>query len=97
VLVTRGLNVYGRTVDLVRDNVGMVDRHSHMPRVWDLSFEEAQQALRAVGLAFAVHRAQSQVVPEGALIAASPPPGSEIDDGTEIVLTVSSGPPRSNR
>ncbi len=66
-----------------------------MPKVWDLSVEEAQQTLRAVGLAFAIHYAQSQAMPEGALITASPRPGSDLDDGTEIVLTVSSGPPRS--
>ena len=74
----------------------MTDRLRRMQRVWDLSVEEAQQTLRAVKLSFAIHHAQSPVVPEGALIGASPPPGSHLNDDMVVVLTASTGPPRTD-
>jgi beta-lactam-binding protein with PASTA domain len=76
------------------DTREMTDRPSEMPRVWQLSFDQAQQALHGLGLAFAINRAQSDVVPEGTLMAVSPPPGTSLDDGTTILVTVSTGPPR---
>lgn len=66
-----------------------------MPRVWDLSVEEAKQALRGAGLVFTIHYAQSTQVPEGGLLGASPPDRTELDEEAEIALTVSSGPPRN--
>jgi beta-lactam-binding protein with PASTA domain len=64
-----------------------------MPRVFDMSAEAAEAALRAAGLDFCVERAQSRAVPEGGVISVSPRPGTPLDRGSRIVLTVSAGPP----
>jgi beta-lactam-binding protein with PASTA domain len=64
-----------------------------MPRINHLTLEQAQDTLRAERLPFKVELMQSMVVPEGQLIAVSPRPGSNMEDGSEVVLTVSSGPP----
>lgn len=64
-----------------------------MPRVFDLSRNEAEAALRAAGLDFDVVLAQSTAVPGGDLIDVSPRPGTPVDEGTRVVLTVSAGRP----
>jgi beta-lactam-binding protein with PASTA domain len=64
-----------------------------MPKVWDLSFEEAQLTLQAAGLEFTIQRVQSRVVPDGALLTVSPRPRTPLKDDVKIVLTISIGPP----
>jgi eukaryotic-like serine/threonine-protein kinase len=63
------------------------------PKVYDLSLDEAQLALRGQGLGFTVQLVQNQTVPEGNLLGVAPRPGALLEDGTTIVLQVSSGPP----
>ena len=65
-----------------------------MPKIWDLSAEEAENVLRESGLEYNVHNAQTTVVPKGELITVSPRPGAPLEDGVWIILTVSSGPPK---
>ena len=64
-----------------------------MPRGWDLTPEEAEGVLVGLGVPVTVQRAQSTVVREGGLITVAPPPGTPLDNDTEAILTVSSGPP----
>ncbi len=64
-----------------------------MPRVHHLTLEQAQHTLQTENLTFRIQRMQSMAVPEGELIAVSPRPGTNVEDGSEVVLTVSSGPP----
>ena len=75
------------------ENVAMAAKPNEMPKVWDMSFEEARRTFRAAGLAYSTHRMQSLEVPEGALLTVSPPPGTTLKDGVKIVLTISMGPP----
>ena len=65
-----------------------------MPQIHHLPLEEAQTALQAAGLPFRVQMMQSMTVSDGELIAVLPRPGTNLESGTEVVLTVSSGPPR---
>lgn len=64
-----------------------------MPEVHHLTLEQAQHTLKAENLPFTIQRLQSDAVPKGELIAVSPRPGTNVEDGNEVVLTVSSGPP----
>jgi beta-lactam-binding protein with PASTA domain len=64
-----------------------------MPKVWDLSFNEAQRALQSAGLDFTIVRMQSRVIPAGAVIGVSPRPGTPLDDEVRIIITISIGPP----
>jgi len=64
-----------------------------MPQVWDLPTEQAKTVLIAQGLTFRVKLSQSNVIAEGELISVSPRPGTQLDGGVEVVLTISSGPP----
>jgi beta-lactam-binding protein with PASTA domain len=67
------------------------------PRVDHLTLEQAQQTLQTDNFPFRIQRMQSKAVPEGELIAVSPRPGTSVEDGGEVVLTVSSGPPITRR
>ena len=73
--------------------VGMAATPEVMPNVSLVSFEEAQVALQAAGLDFTIVRMQSQGIPAGALLGVSPRPGTPLDDGAKIILTISIGPP----
>lgn len=64
-----------------------------MPKVWDLSTEEAEAALRAAGIEYRISRAQSRAIPDGDLVSVAPVPGTVIRPGDDVLLTVSSGPP----
>ena len=64
-----------------------------MPRVWDLPTEQAKTVLIEHGLAFRVELSQSDAIAAGDLISVSPRPGTKLDGGVEVVLTISSGPP----
>ena len=67
-----------------------------MPRIHHLTLEQAQHALQAEGLLFKLRLMQSDAVPEGELIAVSPRPGTTVvEEESEVVLMVSSGPPDS--
>jgi beta-lactam-binding protein with PASTA domain len=75
------------------ENVAMPAKPNEMPKVWDMSFEEAGSTLRAAGLEYSITRMQSLEVPKGALLTVSPRPGTPLRDGIRIVLTISIGPP----
>ncbi|MDQ0736677.1 PASTA domain-containing protein [Arthrobacter agilis] len=80
----------GSAVDLVLSN-GKVT----MPLLTDLTLEQAQALLAdpAVKLPFAVREVENSVVAPGIVTAQSAPARSEVDQGTEIVLTVATAPP----
>ena len=67
--------------------------HRTTPRVHHLTLENAQRTLQTQNLTFRIQWMQSKAVPEGELIAVSPRPGTSAEDGSEVVLTVSTGPP----
>jgi MGT family glycosyltransferase len=64
-----------------------------MPKVWDLSAEDAQKTLTAAGIPFVLHYAPNLIIPERSLIAVSPRPDTILSVDSEIILTISSGPP----
>jgi beta-lactam-binding protein with PASTA domain len=68
-----------------------------MPEVVGLTLDAAQAVLHGAGLNFRIERHQSRVVPEGVLMTVVPSPGTPVDEDTDIVLVVSSGPPLLNR
>jgi beta-lactam-binding protein with PASTA domain len=65
-----------------------------MPKIWNLSVENAQTALTVAGIPFVLHYAPNLIIPEGSLIAVSPRPGTILSVDSKIILTISSGPPR---
>jgi beta-lactam-binding protein with PASTA domain len=65
-----------------------------MPKIFDLSLEEAQEVLLRARLRYTLAYAPNLIVPEGFLFAVSPPPGTTLTDESKIVLSVSSGPPK---
>jgi beta-lactam-binding protein with PASTA domain len=77
----------------VGKNGAMAGESQKMPQVHHLTLEEAQQTLKAEGLSFKLALMQSKAVPEGELIAVTPLAGSSVEHRSEVVLTVSSGPP----
>nr|WP_317616711.1 Stk1 family PASTA domain-containing Ser/Thr kinase [Arthrobacter sp. NamB2] len=79
----------GSAVDLVLSN-GKVT----VPLLTDLTVEQAQALLSdpAVQLPFTVREVENSVVAPGIVTAQSAPARSEVDQGTEIVLTVAKAP-----
>jgi beta-lactam-binding protein with PASTA domain len=77
----------------LRENRAMAGEPRKMPRIHHLTLEQAQHTLQAEGLTFKLRLMQSKAVPEGELIAVSPRPGTIVEDESEVVLMVSSGPP----
>jgi beta-lactam-binding protein with PASTA domain len=64
-----------------------------MPWIHHLALGQVQHRLQAEGLPFKLALMQSKAIPKGVLIAVSPRPGISLEDGSEVVLTVSSGSP----
>ncbi len=62
-----------------------------MPEVEGLSVEEARRKLRLLKMLVSVEYVESDYVPSGEVISASANPGVKIAEGTEVILTVSSG------
>lgn len=62
-----------------------------MPTVEGLSVEEARRKLREIKMLVSVEYVESDLVPSGDVISADVEPGLMVPEGSEIVLTVSSG------
>lgn len=77
----------------LREDAGTAADPRTMPKAHHLRVEEVRRTLQADGLPFRVQRMESMTVPNGGLIAVSRRPGTGLEDGTEVVLTVSCGPP----
>lgn len=76
----------------LRENRAMAGEPRKMPRIHHLTLEQVQHTLQAEGLTFKL-RLAVKAVPEGELIAVSPRPETIVEDESEVVLMVSSGPP----
>jgi hypothetical protein len=63
-----------------------------VPRVIGLSAADARAALDSVGLASRLAFRPSDTAPAGTVIAAEPPPGTQVPPGTEITLVIASAP-----
>lgn len=66
---------------------------STVPAVTGLQQERAEAQVRDAGLEPRTTR-QESAKPQGVVIAQSPDPGSEVDEGADVRLVVSTGPPR---
>ncbi len=66
---------------------------STVPAVTGLQQERAEAEVRDAGLDPRTTR-QASAKPQGVVIAQSPDPGSEVDEGADVRLVVSTGPPR---
>ena len=67
---------------------------ARVPNLVGLSYPEAENALQESGfLLGGVKEAPSETVPEGVIIAQSPPPGTTLDTNSYVYLTTSVGPP----
>jgi serine/threonine-protein kinase len=74
--------------------VGSGPRSVETPDLLGLTFEEAKEGLEKAGLEVGGREeAASEEVPEGEVSDQDPAAGKEAEAGTEVVLTVSSGPP----
>ena len=75
--------------------VGGGPRIVRAPRLVGLTSAEAEKSLREAGLSLAGRKeVPSEAAPAGEVLAQDPPTGEGIQRGTEVGLTVSSGPPR---
>jgi eukaryotic-like serine/threonine-protein kinase len=75
--------------------VGSGPRTARMPKILGLTPEEARAELEEAGLELGERReAPSGEVPEGEVATQDPAAGKELEVGTEVDLTVSSGPPQ---
>jgi eukaryotic-like serine/threonine-protein kinase len=63
-----------------------------VPEVSGLPSEEAVAALAGVDLAAVATERHDERVPSGAVIASDPPAGEEVDEASEVTITVSLGP-----
>ena len=74
--------------------VGNGPRSVETPELFGLTFEEAKERLEKAGLEVGEREeAASEEVPEGEVSGQDPAAGKEAEAGTEVVLTISSGPP----
>jgi serine/threonine-protein kinase len=74
--------------------VGSGPRIVETPDLLGLTFEEAKDGIEKAGLEVGGRKeAASEEVPEGEVSAQDPAAGKEAEAGTEVVLTISSGPP----
>ncbi|TCJ15595.1 serine/threonine-protein kinase [Rubrobacter taiwanensis] len=65
-----------------------------VPDLAGMSLSQAVSALEAAGLSFGSESyAPSAAAPQGTVIAQSPAPGSAVEPGTAVDVTISSGPP----
>jgi serine/threonine-protein kinase len=62
-----------------------------VPQVQGQSEADAKQALRTAGFNVKVKKAYSDTVPSGKVISASPSPGTSLDRGKTVTITVSKG------
>jgi len=67
-------------------------RQVTVPDVTGAPAAEAVSQLTAAELATDEATSYDEQVPEGEVIASDPPPGSTVDEGTEVTLTISLGP-----
>jgi len=67
-------------------------RQVTVPDVDGVTLDDAVAALAAADLGAAVTEVHHERVPEGRVIGTDPPPGEEVDEGTEVAVTVSLGP-----
>jgi serine/threonine-protein kinase len=63
-----------------------------VPDVLDQSESSATGELEAAGLQVSVTEAPSDTVPEGFVSSQSPSPGTEVDEGATVEITISTGP-----
>lgn len=63
-----------------------------VPELRELPGDEAVELLAASDLAAAVTERHDEQVPSGTVIASDPPAGEEVDEGSEVAVTVSLGP-----
>ncbi|MDQ4131270.1 MAG: PASTA domain-containing protein, partial [Actinomycetota bacterium] len=83
------LTLFGLAVALIGSLQGAT-----VPAVIGLTEEEALRKLEAEGLTSSVAaRISSLAVPAGQVISSDPPPGTRVDTGHLVALTVSTGPP----
>jgi len=64
---------------------------STVPKVIGMSLQQAQTAIGTVGLNVTVTSTPSATAPEGIVIAQNPSPGTTMQPGSQVVLTVSAG------
>jgi beta-lactam-binding protein with PASTA domain len=75
--------------------VGGGPRIVRAPRLVGLTSAKAEKRLKEAGLALGERKeAPSEAVPAGGVVAQDPPMGEGTKRGTEVDLTVSSGPPK---
>ena len=67
-------------------------RQVTVPEVDGIAVDDAVAALAAADLDSVVTERHHERVPEGRVIGTDPPPGEEVDEGTEVAVTVSLGP-----
>jgi len=67
-------------------------RQVAVPEVRELPRDEAVALLAASDLQAAVTERHDEQVPSGTVIASEPPAGEEVDEGSEVAVTVSLGP-----
>jgi eukaryotic-like serine/threonine-protein kinase len=79
----------GREVVLV---LSAGPRQVTVPEVSGLSTEEAVAELAGADLAAVVAERHDERVPSGTVIASDPPAGEEVDEASEVMVTVSLGP-----
>ncbi|MFF4122242.1 Stk1 family PASTA domain-containing Ser/Thr kinase [Microbispora rosea] len=65
---------------------------TEVPGVLGQTLEDATQTLKGAGFKVKSQQRSSDTVPQGSVIDQSPPPGTKLNPGTTITLTVSSGP-----
>ncbi len=63
-----------------------------VPDVTKQPVEAAKALLAKAGLTGSVQEAFDDAVPKGAVVASNPPPGTTVDKGSAVALTVSKGP-----
>lgn len=79
----------GREVVLV---LSAGPRQVAVPETGGLTSEEAVAELTAADLSVAVTERHDEQVPAGTVIASDPPAGEQVDEGSEVAVTVSLGP-----
>jgi eukaryotic-like serine/threonine-protein kinase len=67
-------------------------RQVTVPEVDGATADDAVATLAAADLGAAITEVHHERVPEGRVIGTDPPPGVEVDEGTEVAVTVSLGP-----
>ena len=79
----------GSTIDIV---ISIGEERVTVPNIAGRSLGEAQEMLRAAGLAYSVSEEESDSVPAGQVISQSISSGVSVGRGTTVIIVVSSGP-----